>query len=238
VDPRAGPYFVVKWKIPFAAVNRTLATHTVVRHFTDRHSGPKAFQAQKVQIMSNEYVNVCKISPAFFLASALSQITRSPNKGIAGNVQSLYTRPKKPPTSHVLGHSKDLRSNIEGSSKRERIPRPEFNRIAILMQFSPWPSPTSIATAFSFVEGWNGTMNKHYINFLPQKVLTDSMQQPIMRRPRLEFPSFFSVFTRVLMGPTPNQTRIHTLFLSDPFHITLSPLSTSRKPSPLLKFSY
>ena len=64
------------------------------------------------------------------------------------------------------------------------------------------------------------------------------MQQPLMRHPRLEFPSFFSVFTRVLMGPNLNQMRIHNLFLSDPFHIMLSPLSRSPKPSPSLKFSY
>jgi len=40
------------------------------------------------------------------------------------------------------------------------------------------------------------------------------------------------------MGPTLNQMRIHTLFLSDPFHILLSPLSRPPKPSPSLKFSY
>ena len=74
-------------------------------------------------------------------ASALSHITHSPNKRIAWNVQSLYTRPKKPPISHVLGYSKDLRSNLEGPSKRQRIPRPDVHRIAILTQFSPWPSP-------------------------------------------------------------------------------------------------
>jgi hypothetical protein len=81
-------------------------------------------------------------------------------------------------------------------------------------------------------------MNIHDINFLPQKSLTDSTQQPLIRRPRLEFPSFFSVFTRALMGPTLNQMRIHTLFLSDPFHTMLSPLSRSPKPPPSLKFSY
>jgi hypothetical protein len=81
-------------------------------------------------------------------------------------------------------------------------------------------------------------MNIHDINFLPQKVLLTPRKQPLMRRPRLEFPSFSSVFIRVLMGPTLNQMRIHTLFLPDPFHITLSSLSRSPKRSPPLRFPY
>jgi hypothetical protein len=56
--------------------------------------------------------------------------------------------------------------------------------------------------------------------------------------PRLEFPSFSSVFTRILIGPTLNQTRIHTLFLPDPFHIMLSFLSKSPRRSPSLRFPY